>query len=369
MHLLSRAGLVVLVGCLVVTGSGTARAQSDDAPGWNPDAAASYLDARLDWWMDWPTAARDHGTFCVSCHTATPYALARTALRTGSTGVTAGAVERRLLENVETRVTAWQEVEPFYSDEEFRAPKTSESRGTEAILNTLILANRDARRGWLSGTTRQAFDNLWGLQLTGGEAAGAWPWLNFRLEPWETQTAQFYGAALAAVAVGSAPGDYVSTPAIQSQVARLRDYLRRGADTQHLFNRLTLLWASADLPGVLDSPQQQAIVDEALRLQREDGGWSLASLGTFERRDGTPLDTKSDGYATGLAVFAMQRMGVAPDDANLARGRVWLRRHQDPDGSWPAVSLNRDHDPESDRGRFMRDAATAYAVLALTAGD
>ena len=150
MHLLSRAGLVVLVGCLVVTGSGTARAQSDDAPGWNPDAAASYLDARLDWWMDWPTAARDHGTFCVSCHTATPYALARTALRTGSTGVTAGAVERRLLENVETRVTAWQEVEPFYSDEEFRAPKTSESRGTEAILNTLILANRDADGSGLS---------------------------------------------------------------------------------------------------------------------------------------------------------------------------------------------------------------------------
>ncbi|MDP6579787.1 MAG: hypothetical protein QF681_03945 [Vicinamibacterales bacterium] len=364
-----RAAVFVLMCCLVVGASANARAQRGDVPGWNSDAAASYLDGRLDWWMDWPTAARDHGTFCVSCHTATPYALARTALRTGSKGVTAGAVERRLLENVERRVTAWQEVEPFYSDEQFRAPKTSESRGTEAILNTLILANRDARRGSLSDTTRQAFDNLWGLQLTGGETAGAWPWLNFRLEPWETQTAQYYGATLAAVAVGSAPGDYVSTPGVQPQVARLRDYLRRGADAQHLFNRLTLLWASADLAGVLDSPQQQAIVDEALRLQREDGGWSLASLGTFERRDGTPLATDSDGYATGLAVYAMQRAGVARDDARLARGRVWLRRHQDPDGSWPAASLNRDHDPESDRGRFMRDAATAYAVLALTAGD
>ena len=137
-----------------------------------------------------------------------------------------------------------------------------------------------------------------------GDVAGAWPWLNFRLEPWETAAAQYYGAALAAVAVGTAPGAYDSTPAIQTQVARLRDYLRREADRQHLFNRVTALWPSTLLPGSLDGHQRQAIIDEALRLQREDGGWSLASLGTFERSDGTPLGTGSDGYATGLVTFA-----------------------------------------------------------------
>src|SRR5215831_13819306 len=48
---------------------------------WDPKAAAAYLDHRMQWWIGWKKAARDHGTFCFSCHTAVPYALARPALR------------------------------------------------------------------------------------------------------------------------------------------------------------------------------------------------------------------------------------------------------------------------------------------------
>ena len=172
--------------------------------------------------------------------------------------------------------------------------------------------------------------------------------------------------SVAAVAVGSAPGGYHSTPAIRPHVTRLREYLKREADTQHLFNQLTALWASAVLPGALDEHQRQTIIDDTRRLQREDGGWSLSSLGMFERSDGTPLDTESDGYATGLVAYAWQRAGVEPTDARLAHGLAWLRQHQDGDGSWSASSLNKNRDPTSDRGRFMRDVATAYAVLALT---
>ena len=54
---------------------------SSDAGGWNSKSAAAYLDQRLSWWVTWKTAERDHGTFCISCHTALPYALGRPSLR------------------------------------------------------------------------------------------------------------------------------------------------------------------------------------------------------------------------------------------------------------------------------------------------
>jgi squalene-hopene/tetraprenyl-beta-curcumene cyclase len=44
---------------------------------------------------------------------------------------------------------------------------------------------------------------------------------------------------------------------------------------------------------------------------------------------------------------------------------AWLEQHQEQDGDWRATSLNKQRDPQSDTGRFMSDAATGYAVLAL----
>src|SRR5215472_13447193 len=83
---------------------------------WDPKSAAAYLDRRLTWWMDWPRAQRDHDTFCVSCHTAVPYALSRSALRTALAEQTPSPIERRLADSVVNRVRLWKEVEPFYKD-------------------------------------------------------------------------------------------------------------------------------------------------------------------------------------------------------------------------------------------------------------
>ncbi len=128
-----------LVFACVASGTAIAGAGAGDR-GWNPRTAAAYLDGRQSWWMTWPNAARDHDTSCVSCHTALSYALARPALRQPLGEADASAPERKMLDNITRRVRLWREVEPFYPDQTRGLPKTSESRGTEAILNALILA-------------------------------------------------------------------------------------------------------------------------------------------------------------------------------------------------------------------------------------
>jgi len=355
---------VVLAACL---GAGVLVAwvhtERTNKGSWDEQAAAENLDRRESQWAEWPKAARDHGTFCVSCHTAMPYALARPALRAALGEETPSAGERKLLDDVTKRVRLWNTVQPYYSD------MAAQSRGTEAVLNALILASYDARNGHLTSDTRDAFDDMWKLQVTSGDERGAWQWIQFDNEPWEAPDSAYYGACLAAVAVGIAPESYSSTPAVQENLKVLRDYLERESAAQTPLKRVDLLWASANLPGLLNSLQQQSIVDEILSKQRADGGWSLSSLvGKWEREDGTPLVTNSDGYATGLVVLVLEQMGMSRENTHVKEGLSWLVRNQSSwGGGWPGYSLNmRRHNPFSMIARFMDDAATAFAVLALT---
>src|SRR5262252_1503470 len=84
---------------------------------WSPQAAAQYLDDRQAWWMNWSESARDHETFCVSCHTVVPYALARPSLRSSLKESAPSPNEQKLLQNVTKRVNLWNDMKPFYSDE------------------------------------------------------------------------------------------------------------------------------------------------------------------------------------------------------------------------------------------------------------
>lgn len=353
--------------------------QQTAAKSWDPKTAAGYLDQREVTWMGWPGAARDHETFCVSCHTVMPYVLSRPTLRNALSEQGPSDTERKILDNVVKRVRLWNEVGPYYTDAEYGNGKPAESRGTEAVLNALILASNDASSGHLSDTTRMALNNMWALQLSDGAGKGAWAWLRFGMEPWEADDSQYYGAALAALATGIAPEDYRSSPDIQGKIGLLRDYLNRESAKQSMMNRVVLLWASAKLPGLLDSERQKLMIREILNAQQSDGGWALSShvwpgmwslhsmVRTRLRSDWTRQNGESDGYATGLITFVLQEVGTPPQDPGLKRGLTWLARSQNSDdGSWPSVSLSQRRSASSNVGHFMRDAATAYAVLALT---
>lgn len=334
---------------------------------WNPVAAAKYLDGRETEWQGWDHAQMDRGTLCVSCHTQASYGLARPILHRALNDPQSAA-EDAFLSSIKTRVDNWAVVQPFYNDAQFGAGKSVESRNAEAVLNAFILTSYDRRAGHMSDVTRKAFGNAWALQLKSGRDAGAWVWQNFTLAPFESKESQYHWAALLAVAVGKAPDNYRSDPSIAANLDLLLSYLRSRYEAQPLLNKIAAAWAAESFPSILDSASRSRLTQELDRLQHEDGGWSLAELGPWgPRKDDSPFDKRSDGYATGLIVLVREEDGEGSGD-HVARAIQWLSANQDKStGAWPAWSLNKARDPASMPGKFMRDAATAYAVLALEA--
>ena len=346
-----------------------AGAVTHQPPEWDPAAAARYLDGRLAWWRQWPKSQRDHGTVCVSCHTSLPHVLARPALRAQLGDGRRSVAEIAMFDDVVKRVWLWNEVEPFYPDQSVGVPKSSESRGVESVLNALILATRDQERGHLGPDTRQAFANMWALQMKSGDRKGGFTWLNFHLEPFVSPAAPYWGATLAALAVARAPDGYGADPAVAPQIEALRVFLRTGAAGQSLYTRLLVLWADSELHGVLDADQRQKIVQDLASTQRPDGGWSLPSLSDWQRMDKSVLPDASDGYATAVVAVVLREAGTPSAAAPLKAARSWLSAHQDKaSGGVPAKSINKDRQVGTDPYLFMTDEATGMAVLAMRPG-
>jgi squalene-hopene/tetraprenyl-beta-curcumene cyclase len=346
--------------------------------------AIGYLDARQEAWAGFARAGRGEGahrTNCVSCHTGLGYALARPALGAYAEGPGAGgapaAAEARTRAASHLRVAHWSELDSprfelmYDSDDQ----KKVESRGTEAVLNALVLARGDAALGRAepSAATRAALGHLWATQTIAGSTSGSWDWLNFGLEPWESPRSRAFGAALAAIAVGAAPGYLANPPDAASArgVRELGDYLRRRFPKENLHNRLWIVLASTAIADPLTDDQKRRVLDQLSALQQADGGWALARLGDYTRVDGTEQATDSDGYATGLALRVLLRHGrpTAATEPALARGLAWVRSHQQADGSWPGRSINKERDPTTFAGKLMTDAATAFCAWVLVDAD
>ena len=362
----------VLVLIVVLSASPVAQA-GGERKSWKLDEARKYLDERQNAWFAFSSADRGEGetrTSCVSCHTVLPYVMARPVLR--KIAETGTEQEKKLLTQTRMRVENWKELdsEAFGLFYDSSARKKKESWGTEAVLNTVILAFDDRIQGRSSPSegTKKAFANLWQAQVQTGDHQGTWDWLDFNMGPWEWKEARYFGASLAAIAVGTAPGYY--TPGTDAdtdaRVMLLRDYLKNGLQGQSLHNRVWGLWASTKVKGILTEAEQKQLIDQLLDKQHDDGGWSLSSLGTWVRSDGTAQASESDGYATGLVLYVLQIAGVPKDGVKIAKGLDWLKSNQLPTGAWQGFSVNKKRDPASHSGKFMSDAATAFAVLALS---
>jgi squalene-hopene/tetraprenyl-beta-curcumene cyclase len=315
---------------------------------WNAAGAAKYLDGRAAEWAAWPRAAKEGGP-CVSCHTTLGYLMARPLLRHQLRESAPTEFETGLMAGVKVRTA--------------KAPAPPTADNTQAVLAPLVLAMDDVRRGsHLSAETEAAFKSMWATQ----REDGAWGWTDANLEPWEVSESVYFGAALAAVATGTAPDGYAARPDIQADVAKMKAYLRDKREGQPLGNRLVLLWAGSRLEGLVSAGEHKTTVDEALGKQGADGGWTLASLGPWrDRPKAPPTAPGSSAYATAWAASMLRMSGVKADEPHLARALAWLRAHQDPAGYWDAVSMNKHFEPGSMMERFMRDATTSYAVLAL----
>ena len=124
---------------------------------WDQEAAAKYLDDRMDLWFEKARKLRtgQGNTSCASCHNTVPYALARPALRKAAGMSQPTPQEAKLLDETLRRV------DTYGSHEQIIKSKDEQSRGTEAVLNLLVLAGEDARqnRQVPSEPTRKALES------------------------------------------------------------------------------------------------------------------------------------------------------------------------------------------------------------------
>ncbi|MGE3820513.1 MAG: squalene--hopene cyclase, partial [Isosphaeraceae bacterium] len=227
----------------------------------------------------------------------------------------------------------------------------------EVVATAAALALNDASStGKLQPVTRKALDRIWTLQ----KPDGSWEWLKCDWPPLEHD--DYYGAAFAAVGVGSAPDGYANSDSAREGLARLKSYLQANP-APDLHHKTILLWASTKLDGLLSATDRENTTKALRDLQRPDGGWSLPSLGPWSRHDGTanPDDAPSDGYATGLVVYVLRQTGVPARDPALKRAVDWLKSHQRTSGRWFTRSLS------TDKYHYISNAGSGFALMALTA--
>jgi squalene-hopene/tetraprenyl-beta-curcumene cyclase len=218
----------------------------------------------------------------------------------------------------------------------------------------------------LSPETAEALDMMFKLQ----RADGDWTISDDNNPPLESS--RFQLATVAARAVGNAPGWLARQrgTAVEAKVNLMESYLRSDHKRQGDYDQTDLLWAAAELPGLLDAGRMTALVDMISKHQKPDGGWSIRSFAAPEewgkgnraprlRAEPDYADSPSDGHMTGLAIIALRKAGVPASDPRIQRGVAWILGNQRSSGRWWTRSLN------TDNWQFISYSSTVYPLLAL----
>lgn len=318
---------------------------------FSPQLAETYMEqGAVAWTGDWK---------CVACHTNGSYMVAR-PLMTGQLGAPNPALREFFVSQLRDELAT----DP--------AKLRPEEDSTQAVYIAAGLAIWDAHvTHHLSPETAQALDIMFKFQRPTGD----WTISDDNNPPLESSTYQL--ATVAARAVGNAPGWLAAqqgTP-VAAKVQLLEDLLRNnGHKMQADYDRTDLLWASAELPGLIDLPRQQQLVEMIFQHQRPDGGWAMRSFAQPEewgkgnraprlRAEPDLADPPSDGHMTGLAIIALRKAGVPATDPRVQRGIAWLTANQRASGRWWTRSLN------TDNWKFINYSGTVYPLLALSMCD
>jgi squalene-hopene/tetraprenyl-beta-curcumene cyclase len=269
--------------------------------------------------------------------------MARPALRRALGESAPTKYETGLLDMLKSRVAG--------SDPKELYPKANGQFATQQVAVEAIFA------AYFLPDSQEALDRMWRLQRTDG----TWDWNSANLDPWEMPESEYFGAAFGAIAASRERGSKFA-----SNFVSLEKYMREGLERQPMQNRLMALWAASQRKDLLPKSAKVTIAADVYRAQQPDGGWTAASLGPFRDHPNAPASDGSNAYATAFTAFVLERAGVAKSDARLEHALAWLRSHQNPEtGAWGALSLNKKYAPDSMEIRFMQDAATGYAVMAL----
>ena len=292
----------------------------------------SFLDAAA---LTWQKEQK-----CCTCHTNYAHLYARPAASENDT--VANEVRRFAEELISKR---WDEYGPRWD--------------AEVIATGAALAFNDAATTkTLHPLTRKALDRMWTLQRDDG----GFTWIKCNWPPMESD--DHYGVTLAALAVGIAPGDYAKTEAAVKGMNKIRDYLKANPGPT-LHHRAMVLWASSVVDGLLTDTEKNALMGELWSLQKSDGGWGLATMGDWKRKNPEEAQDlqSSDGYGTGFVMYVLMQNGVKADDPRIQRGVQWLKSNQRESGRWFTRSLYKDNK------HYLTHAGTAFALMALREAD